>query len=51
VKGYEVGQGDYVVVEPEEIAAAVPDSDKTLACRLSFPVRMSTTSILTAHII
>ena len=31
VKGYEVGQGDYVVLEPDEIAAAVPDSDKTLA--------------------
>ncbi|KZC98815.1 non-homologous end joining protein Ku [Oceanibaculum pacificum] len=31
VKGYEVGQGDYVVLEPEEIAAAVPDTDKVLA--------------------
>ncbi|HQS07869.1 MAG TPA: Ku protein [Xanthobacteraceae bacterium] len=30
VKGYETGNGDYVVLEPEEIAAAVPDSDKTL---------------------
>lgn len=30
VKGYEVGQGEYVVLEPEEVAAAVPDSDKTL---------------------
>jgi len=31
VKGYEVGEGDYVVLDPEEIAAAVPESDKTLA--------------------
>lgn len=31
VKGYEVNQGDYVVLEPEEVAAAVPESDKTLA--------------------
>ncbi len=31
VKGYEVGPDDYVVLEPEDVAAAVPDSDKTLA--------------------
>jgi DNA end-binding protein Ku len=31
VKGYEVGQGDYIVLEPDEIAAALPESDKTLA--------------------
>ncbi|CAH1657978.1 Non-homologous end joining protein Ku [Hyphomicrobiales bacterium] len=31
VKGYETGEGDYVVLEPEEVAAAVPESDKTLA--------------------
>ena len=31
VKGYEVGYGDYVVLEPEEVAAAVPESDKTLS--------------------
>jgi len=30
VKGYDRGDGDYVVLEPEEIAAAVPESDKTL---------------------
>jgi DNA end-binding protein Ku len=30
VKGYEVGGGDYVTLEPEEVAAAVPESDKTL---------------------
>jgi DNA end-binding protein Ku len=31
VKGYDLGSGDYVVLEPEEIAEAVPQSDKTLA--------------------
>ncbi|HEY9213292.1 MAG TPA: Ku protein [Ancylobacter sp.] len=31
VKGYEVGSDDYIVLEPEEVAAAVPDSDKTLS--------------------
>lgn len=30
VKGYETAQGSYVVLEPEEIAAAVPNSDKSL---------------------
>ncbi|WMT92850.1 Ku protein [Pelagibacterium sp. H642] len=30
VKGYETSEGQYVVLEPEEIAAAVPESDKTL---------------------
>jgi len=31
VKGYEVAQGQYVMLDPEEVAAAVPESDKTLA--------------------
>jgi DNA end-binding protein Ku len=31
VKGYEVGSGDYIVLEPEEVAEAVPHSDKTLS--------------------
>lgn len=31
VKGYEIAQDDYVVLEPEEVAEAVPGSDKTLA--------------------
>ncbi len=31
VKGYEIGQGDYVVLDPDEVAAAVPESDKTLS--------------------
>jgi DNA end-binding protein Ku len=30
VKGYEITDGDYVTLEPEEIAAAVPEADKTL---------------------
>lgn len=30
VKGYEIAKGEYVVLEPEEVAAAVPESDKTL---------------------
>ena len=29
-KGYEIGPDEHVVVEPEEIAAAVPHNDKTL---------------------
>lgn len=31
VKGYETGSGEYVMLDPEEVASAVPDSDKTLA--------------------
>jgi DNA end-binding protein Ku len=31
VKGYETSQHKYAIVEPEEIAAAIPESDKTLA--------------------
>lgn len=31
VKGYETSAGEYVVLEPDEVAAAVPDSDKTLS--------------------
>ncbi len=30
VKGYEVQEGSYVILEPEEIASAVPDSNKVL---------------------
>ncbi|MDB5563308.1 MAG: Ku protein [Hyphomicrobiales bacterium] len=30
VKGYDTGEGDYIILEPEEIAAAVPEGDKTL---------------------
>jgi DNA end-binding protein Ku len=30
VKGYEITDGDYVTLEPEEVAAAVPEADKML---------------------
>ncbi|MCO5091208.1 Ku protein [Bosea sp. (in: a-proteobacteria)] len=30
VKGYDRGDGDYIVLEPEEIAEATPESDKVL---------------------
>lgn len=30
VKGYETGDGQYVILEPDEIAEAVPESDKTI---------------------
>lgn len=30
VKGYEVSSGEYIVLEPDEVKAAVPQSDKTL---------------------
>ena len=31
VKGYDPGTGEHVILSPDEIAEAVPDSDKTLA--------------------
>ncbi|RWR34484.1 Ku protein [Sinirhodobacter populi] len=37
VKGYEVGAGDYVALDPEEVAAAVPESDRTLAVSAFIP--------------
>lgn len=37
VKGYEVGQGEYIVLKPDEIAAAIPESDKTLAVAAFIP--------------
>ncbi|MEC4592107.1 Ku protein [Nitrospirillum amazonense] len=37
VKGYEVARGDYVVLEPEEVAAVVPESDKTLSVLAFIP--------------
>lgn len=36
-KGYETEQGHYVVLEPEEIAEAIPDSDKTLTVAAFVP--------------
>src|SRR5271166_4303452 len=38
VKGYAVGKDEYVVLEPEEILAAVPQSDKTLTVSAFIPM-------------
>ena len=38
VKGYEVGKDEYVVLEPEEILAAVPQNDKTLTVSAFIPM-------------
>lgn len=37
VKGYEVSQGEYVVLEDEELKSAVPESDKTLSIEAFIP--------------
>ena len=37
VKGYEIENGDYVVLEPDEVASAVPESDKTLKIDVFVP--------------
>jgi DNA end-binding protein Ku len=37
VKGYEAENGEYVVLEPEEVASAVPNSDKTLVIEAFVP--------------
>ena len=37
VKGYEVAQGEYVMLDPAEVEAAVPQSDKTLAVSAFIP--------------
>ncbi|MCV9937421.1 Ku protein [Boseaceae bacterium BT-24-1] len=37
VKGYDKGDGDYVILEPEEIAAAIPESDKILTVETFLP--------------
>jgi DNA end-binding protein Ku len=37
VKGYEIDSGQYIVLEPEEVAAAVPNSDKTLRITAFIP--------------
>jgi DNA end-binding protein Ku len=37
VKGYETSKGDYVVLEPEEVAAVVPETDKTLHVEAFIP--------------
>jgi DNA end-binding protein Ku len=37
VKGYEIDNGRYIVLEPDEVAAAVPESDKTLNIEAYIP--------------
>ncbi|SDA92915.1 Ku protein [Sinorhizobium sp. NFACC03] len=37
VKGYEVENGQYVVLEADEVAAAIPESDKTLRIEAFIP--------------
>lgn len=37
VKGYEVASGEYVILEPDEIKSAVPESDKTLNLEAFIP--------------
>ncbi len=39
VKGYEIENGQYVILEPDEVAAAVPDSDKTLKIDAFIPCK------------
>jgi DNA end-binding protein Ku len=37
VKGYEAGDGHYIILEPEEIAETVPESDKTIRIEAFIP--------------
>lgn len=37
VRGYEIAKGRYVLLDPEEIEAAVPESDKTLSVSAFIP--------------
>ena len=37
VKGYETDDGEYLILDPDEIAAAVPDSDKTIRIEAFVP--------------
>ena len=37
VKGYEAARGQYILLEPDEVAAAVPASDKTIAVESFVP--------------
>ncbi|MBB4483220.1 DNA end-binding protein Ku [Rhizobium etli] len=44
VKGYEVENGQYVVLEPEEVSAAVPESNKTLKIEAFIPCSQNDTT-------
>lgn len=37
VKGFEAGNGDYIMIDPDEVAAVVPDSDKILEAEAFIP--------------
>lgn len=37
VKGYALAEGEHIILQPEEIAAAIPDSDKTLKVEAFLP--------------
>lgn len=37
VKGYEISSGEYVFLEPDEVKAAIPESDKTLELETFIP--------------
>jgi DNA end-binding protein Ku len=37
VKGFETGNGDYIMIDPDEVAAVVPDSDKMLEAEAFIP--------------
>ncbi|KQV83477.1 Ku protein [Rhizobium sp. Root1220] len=37
VKGFETGNGDYIMIDPEEVAAVVPESDKMLEAEAFIP--------------
>ncbi|WP_088344509.1 MULTISPECIES: Ku protein [Rhodomicrobium] len=37
VKGYEISQGEYVILEPKEIEEAIPESDKTIRVEAFLP--------------
>lgn len=37
VKGFETGSGDYIMIDPDEVAAVVPDSDKMLEAEVFIP--------------
>ena len=36
-KGFETGNGEYIMIDPEEVAAVVPDSDKMLEAEAFIP--------------
>ncbi|MEI5668907.1 Ku protein [Bosea sp. CCNWLW174] len=36
-KGFEIENGEYVMIDPEEVAATIPESDKTLAIETFIP--------------